>query len=173
MEIPAQGLSQPLSPGSIYGTAATVGSAVAHPIPGVLTAIGSLNVFIGGLPAWRGVPALTLSLQIEGFLQAKAASDLIVEASILAPLPVQLAVQNAQVAVMLPLVVALGGAQADLHECGTPLPPVPHGGGIVLPGSETVFINGCRACRQGDEVFEPIGPPDPIVMGWPTVWIGG
>jgi uncharacterized Zn-binding protein involved in type VI secretion len=159
--------------GAIYGTAATVGSAVAHPIPGVLTATGSLNVFIGGLPAWRGVPALTLQSQIDGFLQAKEASDLIVQASRLAPLPVQLTVQNAQVAIMLPLVVALGGAQADLHECETLLPPVPHGEGIVLQGSQTVFINGCRACRQGDKVFEPIGTPDPIIMGWPTVWIGG
>lgn len=173
MQIPGQGLPQPPASGAIYGTAATVGSAVAHPIPGVLTGTGSLNVFIGGLPAWRGVPALTFQSQIDGFLQAKEASELIVLASRLAPLPVQLTVQEAQTAVMLPLVVALGGGQADFHSCETPWPPVPHGAGIVLQGSQTVFINGCRACRQGDEVFEPIGPPDPIIMGWPTVWIGG
>ena len=38
--------------------AARVTDPVLHPLPGVLTpGPGSLNVLIGGLPAWRGIPA--------------------------------------------------------------------------------------------------------------------
>ncbi len=40
--------------------AARVGDPVIHPLPPVLTpGPGSPNVIIGGMPAWRGVPAAT------------------------------------------------------------------------------------------------------------------
>ncbi|MGC1247059.1 MAG: hypothetical protein WA865_12680, partial [Spirulinaceae cyanobacterium] len=52
--------------------AARITDAVTHPLPPVLTGgPGSVNVFIGGLPAWRGVPAA-----VAGALQsAKQTSD--------------------------------------------------------------------------------------------------
>jgi uncharacterized Zn-binding protein involved in type VI secretion len=44
-------------------------------------------------------------------------------------------------------------------------------------GSTTVFINAQMACRMGDIVVEvpgaALGPVNPIIMGCPTVIIGG
>ncbi len=58
---------------------------------------------------------------------------------------------------------AAGGA--DIHACVTPLPIPPHGPGVVIDGSPTVLINNLNACRLGDTVLEPVGPPNKIVMG--------
>ena len=66
---------------------------------------------------------------------------------------------------------AAGGA--DIHVCATPLPLPPHGPGVVVDGSTTVFINKLPACRVGDTIVEAIGPPNKIAMGCPTVIIGG
>ena len=52
--------------------AARITDPVAHPLPPVLTpGPGSLNVFIGGLPAWRGVSAAAAA----AIQSAKAVSD--------------------------------------------------------------------------------------------------
>ena len=63
-------------------------------------------------------------------------------------------------------------AISDMHTC--PLVDVlkPHVGGTILIGSKTVFINGFPAARVGDFVTE-VGPPNVIVLGCPTVVIGG
>jgi uncharacterized Zn-binding protein involved in type VI secretion len=62
-------------------------------------------------------------------------------------------------------------ALCDSHLC--PLStPNPHGVGVVLMGSTTVYINSFPAVRQGDQVIEA-GPPNAILMGMPTVIIGG
>ena len=65
---------------------------------------------------------------------------------------------------------AAGGA--DIHACVTPFPVPPHGPGVVIDGSPTVMINNLPACRMGDTILEPIGPPNKIVKGCPTVIIG-
>jgi uncharacterized Zn-binding protein involved in type VI secretion len=52
-------------------------------------------------------------------------------------------------------------------------PPMPHGPGVVIDGSMTVLINGLAASRMGDTILEALGPPNKIVMGLPTVLIGG
>ncbi|NIV72543.1 MAG: hypothetical protein GWN44_07650, partial [Calditrichae bacterium] len=49
---------------------------------------------------------------------------------------------------------------------------VPHVGGVVAMGSTTVLINNLPAARQGDQIVES-GPPNAIVIGEPTVIIGG
>lgn len=64
-------------------------------------------------------------------------------------------------------------ALVDVHVCATPLPPSPHGPGVVIKGSSTVLINFVPATRVGDQVIESCGPPNPIIMGCPTVLIGG
>lgn len=38
-------------------SAARVGDSVADPLPPVLTGMGSLHVFIGKKPVWKGIPA--------------------------------------------------------------------------------------------------------------------
>ncbi|RLC76688.1 MAG: hypothetical protein DRJ03_28155 [Chloroflexi bacterium] len=74
--------------------------------------------------------------------------------------------------------VLIGGkpawrANADMHTCPLINPEgTPHVGGVVTLGSTTVFINGLPAARQGDVIVES-GPPNTIVMGCPTVLIGG
>ena len=75
--------------------------------------------------------------------------------------------------------VLIGGQPAarmgDMHTCpmATPgTPPVPHVGGPILRGSATVLIANQPAARQGD-MATCVGPPDSIVMGCPTVLIGG
>ena len=68
-----------------------------------------------------------------------------------------------------------GGAagSADQHACTTVLPIPPHGAGVVVDGSQTVLINDLPACREGDTIVEPVGPPNKISKGESTVIIGG
>jgi uncharacterized Zn-binding protein involved in type VI secretion len=75
--------------------------------------------------------------------------------------------------------VLIGGQPAarmgDMHTCPmvTPgVPPVPHVGGPITMGSATVLIGGQPAARMGD-MATCTGPPDTIVVGCPTVLIGG
>jgi uncharacterized Zn-binding protein involved in type VI secretion len=161
--------------------AARVFDPVAHPAPPVLQpGPGSLNVLIGGRPAWRGVSgAAAAAIQA-----AKAVSDTaiqVAEAATLAAagtpgLPAAKAAEEAAKAAaaasMGPMITAAAGG-ADIHVCATPLPIPPHGPGVVVDGSKTVLINGLSACRQGDTIVEAVGPPNKIAMGMPTVLIGG
>ena len=62
-------------------------------------------------------------------------------------------------------------ATADSHVCPLSDGPKPHGGGVVALGSMTVMIGGLPAARMGDMVTEA-GPPNAILKGSPTVFIG-
>jgi uncharacterized Zn-binding protein involved in type VI secretion len=96
--------------------AARVGDMTSHGSP-LGPGIGSLNVLIGGQPAWR--------------------------------------------------------ATADTHACPLSNGPQPHVGGFVTKSSMTVLINNLPAVRKGDTIVEGGGGPNAIVMGCPTVEIGG
>jgi uncharacterized Zn-binding protein involved in type VI secretion len=69
--------------------------------------------------------------------------------------------------------VLIGGQPAavlgDLHACAMPPPAVPHPPTPIAKGSATVLIGGRPAARMGDLT----GCGAPIVMGMPTVQIGG
>jgi uncharacterized Zn-binding protein involved in type VI secretion len=72
--------------------------------------------------------------------------------------------------------VLIGGmpawrATSDSHVCPLSDGPKPHGGGIVSVGSMSVKIGGLAATRVGDMVTEA-GPPNAVVKGAPTVFIG-
>ncbi len=139
----------------------------------------SLNVNIGGIGAWRGIPAAAV-----GALQAlKKASEIRIKAAEISATaamgtPGAPAAKAAEQALKAVEGAAMGGAimsgamGADIHNCSTPLVAPPHGPGIVITGSKTVFINGLPACRVGDTLLEALGPSDKIVRGWPTVTIG-
>lgn len=70
---------------------------------------------------------------------------------------------------------------ADNHTCPIPNAPppagpgTPHGPGITMPpGSPTVLLKNMPAAALGTQVLEagaivPLPPPNPIVMGAPTV----
>jgi len=68
-------------------------------------------------------------------------------------------------------------ALIDQHACPAVSISGADGVGMVMKGSATVFIDYMMACRMGDIVVEKpglaMGPMNPIIMGEPTVIIGG
>jgi len=163
------------------GPAARITDNVVHPLPPVLTpGPGSMNVLIGYLPAWRGMPlAAVAALQA-----AKTAADTAIKAAEAATAaaagtpgaPAAKAAEEAtKAATLASMSSAISGAAggADIHACTTPLPVPPHGPGVVITGSATVMINNLPASRMGDTILEAIGPPNTIAKGEMTVIIGG
>lgn len=134
---------------------------------------GSMNVLIGGKPAWRGLsPAAVAELarlimeimkSVQKFTIAMSSNNGIAAAKALE-----------QLAKDVPKAVQIMGS-ADQHICEMllvpPVPP-PHGPGVVITGSATVLINGLPACRQGDTIQETVSV-NTIAIGCPTVLIGG
>ena len=60
----------------------------------------------------------------------------------------------------------------DLHTCPI-VDPDPHVGGPILgPGVPTVLVGGLPAAVLGDQAT-CVGPVDAIILGAPTVLIGG
>lgn len=164
------------------GPAARITDNVMHPLPPVLSppGTGSPTVLIGFLPAWRGIPAAAA-----GALQAaKQASDIAIQTAetatkAAAGTPGAPAAYAAEQAAKAAALSALGSmisgmaAMSDMHGCLTPSPVPPHGPGVVIDGSATVLINNMPACRMGDTILEPLGPPNKIMKGETTVIIGG
>lgn len=163
------------------GPAARVTDNVVHPLPPVLTpGPGSPNVLIGFLPAWRGIPAAAAA----ALQAAKQTSDVAIQAAetatkAAAGTPGAGAAYAAEQAAKTAALSALSGmisgmaGMSDIHACTTPSPVPPHGPGVVIDGSATVLINNMPACRMGDTILEPLGPPNKIVKGETTVIIGG
>lgn len=162
------------------GPAARVTDTVAHPLPPLLSpGPGSVDVMIGFLPAWRGIPLAAAA----GLQAAKATADATVQAAVAATaaatgpaMPAAYAAEQAtKTAVLSSMSSAITGAAAgaDIHICSTPSPVPPHGPGVVINGSATVMINNLPACRLGDTVMEALGPPNSITKGETTVIIGG
>ena len=166
------------------GPAARILDPVLHPLPGMLQpGPGSMNVIIGGMLAWRGVSAAAAA----AIQAAKAASDAALQVAQAATVaaagtpgaPAAIAAEetakNTAAASMGSTITGAAGG-ADIHICLTPLGPLPlptHGPGVVIDGSQTVLINNLPACRLGDTILEALGPPNKIMMGLPTVIIGG
>ncbi len=171
------------------GPAARLGDPVLHPLPGMLSppGTGSPNVIIGGKPAWRGIPAGAVA----ALQAARQASDLVLQAAEAAKIAAAgtpgapaavTAEETAKTTAVSTMSTTISSAASgsasssggvpDLHGCLTLLPAPPHGPGVVIDGSATVLINGLPACRVGDTILEPVGPPDKITMGETTVIIG-
>lgn len=164
------------------GPAARITDNVVHPLPPVLTpGPGSMNVLIGFLPAWRGIPlAAAAGLQAAhtaAQTTIKAAEAATAAAAGTPGAPAAYAAEqtakSTALASMSSMVQGLAASGADIHACTTPLPVPPHGPGVVIDGSATVMINNLPACRLGDTVLEAVGPPNKIVKGETTVIIGG
>jgi uncharacterized Zn-binding protein involved in type VI secretion len=153
---------------------------VVHPLSPILgPGPGSVTVYIGGLPAWRGIPSAAV-----GALQAmKKASEIRIkaaEATAAAAMgtpgaPAAKAAEQALKAVegaVMSGTILSGAMGADIHNCTTPLVAPPHGPGVVIDASKTVFINGLPAARAGDTILEALGPTNKIVRGMFNVFIG-
>lgn len=161
--------------------AARITDRVAHPLPPVLTGgPGSPTVLVGGLPAWRGIPAAGAAV----IQSAKRVSDAAITAAEAATVaaagtPGLPAAKTAEettkstAATNMSNTITSSAGGADIHNCATPLPIPPHGPGVVIDGSRTVLINGLPACRMGDTIVEALGPPNKITIGCSTVLIGG
>ncbi len=163
------------------GPAARVTDNVIHPLPPILgPGPGSLNVIIGFLPAWRGVPAAAAAA-LQAAKQVSDTAIQVAEAATLAAAgtpgaPAALAAEQAtkaSAAASMGSMITSSAGGADIHTCATPLPIPPHGPGVVIDGSKTVLINNLPACRMGDTVLEAVGPPNKIAKGEMTVIIGG
>lgn len=163
------------------GPAARITDNVLHPLPPVLTpGPGSMNVIIGFLLAWRGIPAAAAA----ALQAAKQASDIAVKAAEVAtvaaaPTPggpaayaAEQTLKAANLAALSSTIASMAG-MADIHLCVTPSPLPPHGPGVVIDGSQTVLVNNMQACRMFDTIIEPLGPPNKIMKGEMTVIIGG
>jgi len=70
----------------------------------------------------------------------------------------------------------LAARLTDMHTCPMQTPgivPIPHvGGPIIGPGVPTVLIGRMPAAVVGDNLV-CVGPPDTIIKGSATVFIGG
>jgi uncharacterized Zn-binding protein involved in type VI secretion len=164
------------------GPAARITDKVVHPLPGVLVGSpGSVNVMIGSLPAWRGLPLAAVaglqSAQSTALATAMSAEAAAVAAAATPGGPAARAAAEATKAALLAsmssAISAAAAGGTDIHTCTTiPLAPG-HGPGVVITGSATVMINNMPACRLGDQILEALGPPDFIVKGEFTVIIGG
>ncbi len=163
------------------GPAARITDNVVHPLPPMLTpGPGSPNVLIGYLPAWRGIPAAAAA----ALQAAKQVSDIAIQTAEAATAAAAgtpgapaayAAEQTAKATALASLSSMISGmaGMSDIHACTTPSPVPPHGPGVVVDGSQTVLINSMPACRLGDTIIEPLGPPNKIVKGEATVIIGG
>jgi uncharacterized Zn-binding protein involved in type VI secretion len=138
-----------------------------------------MDVMIGFLPAWRGVMAAAAA----ALQAAKQVVDTTIQVAMAATaaaagpaFPAAYAAEQAtkaSCAASMASAISSAAAGADIHACVTPFPVPPHGPGVVIDGSATVMINNLPACRLGDTILEPIGPPNKIVKGEMTVIIGG
>ncbi len=160
--------------------AARLTDSVAHPLPPVITGgPTAITVFIGNLPAWRGVnPAVAAAMQA-----AKAVSDAVIKTAegvtvAAAGTPAAPAAKAAEELAKAAAAAAMGSAisaaagGSDIHLCTTPLPIPPHGPGIVITPSKSVIVANFPAARMGDTILEAVGPPNTIVSGCMTVMIG-
>jgi len=163
------------------GPAARITDNVVHPLPPVLTpGPGSMNVMIGFLPAWRGIPAgaaaaLQAAKQIsDTAIQVAEAATAAAAGTPGAPAAyaAEQTAKGTALASLSSMISSMGG-MSDIHACVTPSPVPPHGPGVVIDGSATVQINNMPACRMGDTIIEPLGPPNKIAKGEMTVIIGG
>jgi len=158
--------------------------------PPLMPGPGSANVFIGGKPAWRALPAaMGMALQaaqavadaiVKTAEAATIASDPLTKAGFLAAeSAAKVAATTALTAMMNGMggaatALTLGAGSPDKHMCSIPTAPspAPHGMGMVIDGSGCVLTNGLPQSAQGDKVLEALGGPDPIAMGQFNVLVG-
>jgi uncharacterized Zn-binding protein involved in type VI secretion len=156
--------------------ACRVGDPTAHGSP-LAVGPGSMNVLIGGQPAWRGITAaqaaalaaaVTQGMENIGKASAKQAAAAGTPAAPAADANLAKTVANT-VANIASLMTSFG---ADIHSCPIVKVLIPDGPGVVINGSQRVLINGLAACRMGDTIQEATSV-NAIATGFPRVLIGG
>lgn len=160
------------------GFAARLTDATAHGSP-LVPGPPSLNVLIGGLPAWLGMTAAAAAALSKTIADGvKDVADKTAKASAAAALgPVASAkaqkdLVKAQKDAISNATKAMTGSGASINICPVLTVLIPHVMGVVTTPSTTVFINGMGACRVGDTITEATAI-NAIAAGHPTVIIGG
>jgi len=138
-----------------------------------------VTVIIGFLPAWRGIggagAGALKSMKLDSEINIKKAEA---ATKLATGTPAQGAAElnekkvKLEEAAKMAKMIASAAAMSDIHVCATFPPLPPHGPGVVTSPSKTVIVSGAPAARMGDEITEAIGPPNKIMFGWPTVFIG-
>jgi uncharacterized Zn-binding protein involved in type VI secretion len=158
------------------GPAARISDMTAHGSP-LAPGPGSTNVFIGGLPAWRGMSAAAVAALLAAVAKAaenvaKAQAAATAAAGTPAGPAAQANVAKTAADGVAKIASMLAGSGADIHACPIVKLVIPDGPGVVITGSQTVQINGLPACRMGD-VIQEASSVNSIVLGLPTVMVGG
>lgn len=156
--------------------AARVGDMTAHGSP-LSVGPGSLNVFIGKKPAWRGISAAQAAKLAQAVAEgAEKIAKATATATAAAGTPAAPAATANLAKVVADTVAELASLMAsfaaDMHTCPIVKVVVPDGVGVVVNGSQTVLINGLAACRMGDIIQETTSV-NTIAVGEFTVSIGG
>jgi uncharacterized Zn-binding protein involved in type VI secretion len=138
---------------------------------------GSMNVFIGKRPAWRGITAAQAAMLAQKIAEgaekiAKAAAVVTAAAGTPAAGAAVLDFEKTVKDAAADAASLMGSFMADLHTCPIVKLVVPDGAGVVINGSQTVLINGLSACRIGDIIQETTNV-NSIAIGEMTVLIGG
>jgi len=137
--------------------------------------IGSMDVQIGFLPAWRAMsPAAVVDFLV---LVAKILVNVNKLSAAISSNNAAAAIKvGKDLAEQVPKAIAMIGAM-DKIICPMLLLRIagpPHGMGVMIGGSTTVSINGLPAGRVGDQIRELLSPePNSVAVGCPTVIIGG
>ena len=139
----------------------------------------SLNVYIGGMPAWLGLTAAAAAALATTIANgAKDVADKtakVAAAGMAGPIAVakaQTDLAEATAKAASDTAAAMTGSGASINACPIVKLLVPDGIGVVTMPSQTVFINGMGACRVGD-MSQEVTSVNAIAMGIPTVIIGG
>ncbi|MBX3567875.1 MAG: hypothetical protein KF914_07435 [Rhizobiaceae bacterium] len=139
----------------------------------------SMNVIIGGLPAWLGLTAAgAAALAATIAAGAKNVADKtakVAAAGMAGPLAVakaQADLAEATAKAAADTAAAMTGSGASMNACPIVKLLVPDGIGVVIMPSQTVIINNMGACRVGDMIQE-VTSVNAIAMGQMNVIIGG
>lgn len=139
----------------------------------------SLNVIIGGQPAWLGLSAAAaaaLAATIAAGAQniadktAKVAAAGMAGPVAMAKAQADLVEATAEAAAN--TAAAMTSSGVSINACPIVKVLVPDGIGVVIMPSQTVLINNMGACRIGDMIQE-VTSVNAIAVGFPTVIIGG
>lgn len=154
--------------------AARVSDMTAHGSP-MVPGIGSTNVIVGNLPAWRamapGAVVAFLALVAKLLLNVQKLSAALTSNNVVAAAQAGKALSE-QVPAAANMIASMDQIVCPMLLLRIAGPP--HGAGVMTSGSTTVMINNLPAGRVGDQIRELLSPePNTPVVGCMTVIIGG
>ena len=154
--------------------AARITDITVHGSP-MLPGIGSPNVLIGSLPAWRAMSpaaaAAFVALIAKIMVNVNKLATALTSNNVVAAADAGKKLSD-QVPAALSMIAAVDKITCPMLLLGIAGPP--HGMGVMIGGSTTVMINNLPAGRVGDTIQEIMSPaPNFCAVGLPTVIIGG